>query len=64
MSDSREKVAIAFASACARRGLDLAVPFPGNQLPADALFTALLFGAKLSFEKLAARRWDSGIAGR
>lgn len=41
-----------------------AVPFYRNQLPADALFTALLFGAKLSFEKLAARRWESGIAGR
>jgi hypothetical protein len=34
-----------------------AVPFYRNQLPADALFTALLFGAKLSFERLAARRW-------
>lgn len=34
-----------------------AVPFYRNQLPADALFTAVLFGAKLAFERLAARRW-------
>jgi hypothetical protein len=43
MSASGERVAIAFASACARRGLDLALPFPvgafnggagaGEQLP-------------------------------
>ena len=36
MSDSREKVAIAFTSACARRGLDLAVPFAVSAFNAGA----------------------------
>lgn len=41
MSDSREKVAMAFASACARRGLDLAVPFPVSAFNAAARVTMI-----------------------
>ena len=36
MSESGDKVAITFASACARRGLDIAVPFPVGAFNAAA----------------------------